>query len=460
MNRREFVKFVAAGAAALLDHGPAGARSRAADKPNIILIMADDLGYGDIGCYGSGKIKTPNIDALAKGGMKFTDYHSNCPVCSPTRAALLTGRYQQRASIEGVIYAKGPARQTGLALEETTFAEVLKTRGYATGIFGKWHLGYNVEFNPAKQGFDEFRGYVSGNVDYHSHIDGAGFDDWWKNLEKVPEEGYTTDLITKHGIDFIERHKDEPFCLYLPHESPHYPYQGRNDPPERLPGDKKGRKAKGDEIARAYKEMVDVMDEGIGKIVDTIRRLGLEQKTFIFFCSDNGATKNGSNGALAGYKGSLWEGGHRVPAVAYWPGRIQPGTVTSQTTLGMDMFPTMASIAGAKLPAGLNLDGVDLLGTLTEDRKLPERTLFWRYRKERAVRKGPWKLLVQGDNVKLYNLDEDLGEKKNLARAKPGMVKMLQDELTDWEQEVSRASCPRSEGGTPSTHVGGKYYES
>ena len=443
MNRREFIKCIAGGAvAAVLTNGGCSmanscGSSKGTDRPNIILIMADDLGYGDIGCYGSKIISTPNIDALAEGGMKFTDYHSNCPVCSPTRAALLTGRYQQRAGIEGVIYAKGPTRQTGLTLEEITFAEVLKTRSYAMGIFGKWHLGYNVEFNPVRQGFDEFRGYVSGNVDYHSHIDGAGFDDWWKNLEKVPEEGYCTDLITKHGIDFIERHKDEPFCLYLPHESVHSPYQGRNDPPERLPGGKKGKTAKGDEIARAYKEIVEVMDESVGRIVETVKRLGLERKTFIFFCSDNGATKNGSNGALAGYKGSLWEGGHRVPAVAYWPGRIKPGTVTSQTSLGMDMFPTMVSIAGAKMPAGLKLDGVDLLGMLTENSKLPERTLFWRYRKERAARKGSWKLLIQGDSVKLYNLDEDLGEKKNLAGTRPEMVKMLQNELTAWEQDVS-----------------------
>ncbi|TKJ33820.1 MAG: hypothetical protein CEE38_19550 [Planctomycetes bacterium B3_Pla] len=437
MNRREFVKFVAVGAAALLGDEQAEARSKAAGKPNIILIMADDLGYGDVGCYGSKTIKTSNIDALAKGGMKFTDYHSNCPVCSPTRAALLTGRYQQRAGIEGVVYAKGPTRQTGLALEETTFAEVLKSRGYATGIFGKWHLGYNVEFNPARQGFDEFRGYVSGNVDFHSHIDGAGFDDWWKNLEKVPEEGYCTDLITKHGVDFIERHKDEPFCLYLPHEAPHSPYQGRNDPPERLPGGKKGRKAKGDEITRAYKEMVEVMDEGIGRIVETVKRLGMERKTFIFFCSDNGATRNGSNGALSGHKGSLWEGGHRVPAVAYWPGRIRPGTTTDQTVLGMDLYATMVSIAGAKLSAGLKLDGVDLLPMLVENKKLPDRTLFWRYRKEKVIRKGPWKLLVQDKKVGLYNLDEDLGEKKNLAVAKPGTVKALEDELAAWEQEVS-----------------------
>ncbi|MEA3225330.1 MAG: sulfatase-like hydrolase/transferase, partial [Planctomycetota bacterium] len=383
MNRREFIRcavgsVAAAGLASCgCSMGKADAGSKAAiERPNVIVIMADDLGYGDIGCYGSTKIKTPHIDALARGGMKFTDYHSNCPVCSPTRAALLTGRYQQRCGIEGVVYAKGPARQTGLALEETTFAEVLKKRGYATALFGKWHLGYNVEFNPARQGFDEFRGYVSGNVDFHSHIDGAGFDDWWRNLEKVPEEGYTTDLITKHGVDFIERHKDEPFCLYLPHEAPHSPYQGRNDPPVRLPGGKKGKAAKGPEITLVYKEMVEVMDEGIGLIVDTVKRLGLERKTFIFFCSDNGATKNGSNGALSGYKGSLWEGGHRVPAVAYWPGRIRPGTKTDQTVLGMDMFATMASIAGAKLPAGLKLDGVDLLGVLTENKKLPERTLF------------------------------------------------------------------------------------
>jgi len=399
--------------------------------------MADDLGYRDIGCYGSPTIKTPNIDALAKGGMRFTDYHSNCPVCSPTRAALLTGRYQQRAGIEGVIYAKGPTRERGMDLEEVTFAEILKSRGYATGIFGKWHLGYNVEFNPARQGFDEFRGYVSGNVDYHSHIDGAGIADWWKNLEKVPEEGYTTDLVTRHGVDFIERHKDEPFCLYLPHESVHSPYQGRNDPPQRLPGGKQGNRTKGDEITRAYKEMVEVMDESVGRIVETVKRLGLERKTFIFFCSDNGATKQGSNGKLSGFKGSLWEGGHRVPAIAYWPGRIEPGTQTRQTVLGMDVLPTIAAVAGAEIPAGRKLDGVNLLAMLTDNAKLPERTLFWRYLKQRAVRKGPWKLLIQGKNVRLYNLDNDLGEKNDLSGAEQAMVKKLQDELAAWEREVS-----------------------
>jgi len=180
-----------------------------------------------------------------------------------------------------------------------------------------------------------------------------------------------------------------------------------------------------------------VMDEGIGRIVETVKHMGLERKTFIFFCSDNGATKRGSNGALSGYKGSLWEGGHRVPAVAYWPGRIKPRTTTDETALGMDLFATMASIAGAKPPEGLKFDGVDLLPMLTKGRKLPERTFFWRYRKEKAVRKGPWKLLVQGDKVRLFNLEKDLGEKENLADMKPDMVKQLEDELSAWEQEVS-----------------------
>jgi len=438
MNRREFVRCVVGGAVALVSGCGSAAANRGAGKdsrPNVILIMADDLGYGEVGCFGGGRIKTPNIDALAAGGMRFTDYHSNGAVCSPTRAALLTGRYQQRCGIDEVVTAKGPKRETGMPLAETTFAEVLKGKGYVTGIFGKWHLGYRVEFNPARQGFDEFRGYVSGNVDFHSHFDQAGIQDWWKNLELAPEEGYVTDLITRHGIDFIERHKDEAFCLYLPHEAPHYPYQGRKDPVERLGGDKIGVKTKAKDIPRAYKEMVEVMDEGIGRVVETVRRLGLEKKTFIFFCSDNGANKKGNNTPLNGFKGSLWEGGHRVPAAAYWPGRIKAGTVSDETVLGMDVFATMASIAGAEVPAGL--DGVDLSGLIFKGKSLPKRTLFWRYKTQKAVRKGSWKLLIQGKNTKLFNLDDDLGEKEDLAGERRDVVKMLEDELAAWEQELN-----------------------
>ena len=464
LDRRDVLKALGGAAASLAAprtlrsaDSPAPNPSGGPDtKPNIVLIMADDLGYGDVGCYGGKAAAAPTLDALARGGIRFTDFHSNGAVCSPTRAALLTGRYQQRCGIEGVITAKGH-RHTGMALEETTFAEVLKAAGYATAVFGKWHLGYQVQFNPTKQGFDEFRGYVSGNVDYHSHIDQAGYDDWWADCRKVPEAGYTTDLITTHGVRFIERHKDRPFCLYLPHESPHSPFQGRKDKPQRLPGKGRtpaaGRKGR----AAAYREMIEVMDEGIGKIVQTVKRLGLERRTLIVFCSDNGPAGPGSAGPLRGGKATLWEGGHRVPGIAYWPGTIVPGSVTHETAMTMDLFATMAAAARTPLPKGLKLDGVNLLPVLTGEGKLPARTLFWRHGRQKAVRKGRWKLLVDrgrrgprakgrdvAPSVGLFDLAEDLGEKTNLAAQKPQLVEALQAELAAWEKEVSAGVTRRS----------------
>jgi len=406
------------------------------DKPNIILIMADDLGYGDVGCYGNTTITTPNIDTLARAGIRFTDFHSNGAVCSPTRAALLTGRYQQRCGIDGVFTARGH-RHTGMPLEEVTFAEVLKAGGYTTALFGKWHLGYPVKFNPTKQGFDVFRGYVSGNVDYHSHIDQQGYNDWWGNCDPVPEKGYVTDLITKHGVRFIEQNKNRPFCLYLAHESPHYPYQGREDKAERRPGNPGPALGGRTDRGGAYKEMIEAMDEGIGRIISTVKRLGLERSTFIFFCSDNGAASVGSNSPLRGQKGTLWEGGHRVPAIAYWPGKIKPSTVTHETAMTMDLFPTVTAIGGRKLAPGLKIDGVNLFPLLLDGKKLLERTLFWRYRGQKAVRKGPWKLLVRGDKQELYNLADDFAETKNLAKVERERVKALRKELSDWEKEVS-----------------------
>ena len=197
------------------------------DKPNIILIVADDLGYGDLSIFGNKYISTPNIDKLGKEGIIFTDFHSNGSVCSPTRAALLTGKYQQRVGVSGVITAKNH-RDKGLSTNEITFANIANEAGYKTGIFGKWHLGYDSKFNPVYQGFDEFVGFVSGNIDYHSHIDQEGYTDWWFDNRLNEEVGYSTDLITKHSVDFIKKNKDENFLLYIAHESPHYPFQGRN----------------------------------------------------------------------------------------------------------------------------------------------------------------------------------------------------------------------------------------
>ncbi len=441
-KRRDFLKLCGTGAASLafaaresLSGQALGAGGE--DPPNIILIMADDLGYGDVGCYGNKIINTPHIDALAKEGMRFTDFHSNGPMCSPTRAALLTGRYQQRCGIEGVL---GWDHDIGMAPEEVTFAEVLKPSGYAVGIFGKWHVGYVGNFGPVKQGFDTFVGYSGGCLDYQSHIDRLGNPDWWRDDKLVAEEGYVTDLLTDHGVEFIEKNKDNPFCLYVPHLAVHFPYQGRHDKADRTIGKawhdlKRGRRK---DRKGAYKEMVEALDDGVGKIVAAVRRLGLERKTLIMFFSDNGAYNDvGSNGPLAGQKGRLLEGGHRVPGIAWWPGRIRAGAVSDQTVMTMDIFPTMLAMSGATLPDGLKLDGVSLLPLLLEGSDLPQRALFWRHRKEWAIRKGPWKLLATGEDLRLLNLDDDIAEQNNLADAKPEMVKAMHAEFLEWEKDVT-----------------------
>ncbi len=209
-----------------------------AEQPNFVIIMADDLGYGDIGCYGNSRIKTPNIDRLAEEGTRLTDFHSSGAVCSPTRAGLMTGRYQQRAGIEAVIAAAPNSRTHTLGLQdqEVTFAEQLSKAGYQTAIFGKWHLGYHKQYNPVRHGFGQFRGYVSGNVDFFSHVDQAGQLDWWRDDRIEDEPGYTTHLITRHAVAFIDANHSGPFCLYVPYEPPHYPYQGPDDTPVRTVG--------------------------------------------------------------------------------------------------------------------------------------------------------------------------------------------------------------------------------
>lgn len=409
-------------------------------KPNFIIILADDMGYGDIGCYGNSEIQTPHLDALARGGLRFTDFHSSCPVCSPTRAGLLTGRYQQRCQIPGVVTV-GRHRDKGLPHREITFAEALREEGYATGLFGKWHLGYKPEFNPIHQGFDRFRGYVSGNVDYHSHVDQSGVHDWWNGDEKVSEEGYVTHLITDYATQCIDDNHDRPFCLYLAHESPHYPYQGPDDPRVRTAGGEVSVLGKTEGRKQAYKEMIEELDRSVGAVMNSLKEHGLEEDTFVLFFSDNGATKEGSNGPLRATKGTLWEGGHRVPAIAHWPGRIQAGAETDQTAISIDVFPTLLSLAGAKLPDDRPIDGIDLGPLLFNGETLSERPLFWKYNNQRAMRRGPWKLVEtqkQGERqLELFNLDSDLGESKNLATSHPRRLRSMLLELDEWDREVT-----------------------
>jgi arylsulfatase A-like enzyme len=402
-----------------------------AQKPNIILIMADDLGYGDIGCYGSGRNPTPNLDALAKQGMRFTDYHSNGAVCSPTRAALMTGRYQQCAGIGGVITAKSH-RDKGMAVEEVTIADLLSTNGYATAIFGKWHLGYDPRFNPVHQGFGEFIGFVSGNVDYFSHIDQEQHEDWWQGDRLKPEAGYVTQLITRHGLRFIEANKDKPFFLYLPHLTPHSPYQGPDDRAIRGKAARQAGKTQSPNLRQTYADMIAEMDKGIGEIMAALEKHGLTERTLVLFCSDNGANRAGSNGPLRDGKGSIHEGGHRVPMIARWPGTIPAGKVSDATVLGMDFFPTLLDLAGIKPPG--NLDGISILPVLRAEADLPERTVFWSIGQGSAARRGPWKLVIGGkDNQKegsLYHLGNDPAEQSPVHQ--PETQHQLRKELDAW----------------------------
>lgn len=414
------------------------------NQPNIILIMADDLGYGELSCYGSTKINTPNIDQLAVTGVKLTDFHSNGPVCSPTRAALMTGKYQQRTGIEGVITAKSH-REVGLGLDEITLAEVLKKEGYTTGMFGKWHLGYAEEFNPIYQGFDKFGGFVSGNIDYHSHVDQEGYLDWWKGNVIEDEKGYSTDLITNYGVDFIKTNNSKktgkPFFLYLAQEAPHYPIQGRYDAPVRKVGSGKSiRKVPNDSVQSIYTRMIETMDEGIGEVIKAIKEEGLYENTIVVFCSDNGAAgKRGDNGVLRDSKASVYEGGHRVPAIISYPNKIKPGTVNNTTVMSMDFLPTFVDFANGKTDIK-NIDGVSLKKTLLQDKALPQRDLFWSFKGKIAMRSGKWKLVSfeeEGKKVnQLFDLEIDLSEKNDLSKTHTEQVFIMLEKIKNWENNV------------------------
>ena len=425
--------------------------SRAA-KPNIVLIVADDLGYGDVGCYGSVLNQTRHIDALACGGLRFTDFHAAGPMCSPTRAAMLTGQYQQRFGRMFDTALSGDNDQDhGLPHEAVTLAEILKERGYATGCFGKWHLGYRPPWLPTSQGFDVFRGLGSGDGDFHTRIDRAGNEDWWHNDRIEMVEGYTTELLTKYSVDFIEAHREQPFFLYVPHLAIHFPWQGPDDPGQRVKGqnyenDKWGIIPDRSNVAPHVKAMVESLDESVGAIIESLRMYGLDEKTLVIFTSDNGGYltygedfKNiSSNGEFRGQKTQLYEGGHRVPTIISWHGRIEP-KVTDATSHSIDLLPTISALAGIDRD-DIRTDGVDLGPLLFEGQPLLDRMLFWRAGSQSAVRSGPWKLYRNGNITELYNLDTDRGEQHNRAEEKPKFVEQLSAAWTEWEVDVNKSA--------------------
>lgn len=442
------------------------------EHPNFIVIMVDDMGYEGLSCFGNPYFKTPELDRLAREGMRLTDFHSSSTVCSPTRAGLLTGRYQQRAGIEAVIHPRSdhPEHRKGLQCSETTFAEVLKDAGYTTGMFGKWHLGYpqnSDTYHPQNHGFGEFIGYHSGNIDFVSHVGDHYKHDWWHGRKETREEGYTTHLINQYSEDFIRRHAkdDKPFCLYIAHEAIHDPVQVPGDPVRRTEDNWDRWYNKGpsmEERIEKYKGMTLPVDEGVGRIRKLLNDLDIEKNTIIWFFSDNGASRDfpSGNPDFRGNKGSLYEGGHRVPAIIWWPGKIKPGTESKELLITIDVMPTLLSLAGVKIgkPA---LDGVDISNVFLKQKSLPKRPLYWAYlgnggHRQEAMRDGKWKLVVnhrkappgtfENETFELYDLTKDPSEKNNIASSNPKVARRMLFQLKDWYSDAI-ASSPKQPGG-------------
>ena len=428
-------------------------------KPNIVYILADDLGYGDLSCYGQTNFSTPNIDKLAETGIKFTQHYAGCTVCAPSRSSLMTGQHTGHTFIRGNKEWK-PEGQYPLEAKTVTMAEVLKDAGYATGGFGKWGLGFvDTEGGPNNQGFDEFYGYNCqriGHNYYPYHL--------WHNQEKIVLKGnegtqteeYGPELIHKQALKFMEDNKDKPFFLYYPSIIPHAElfapeeymkkYRGKFDPEKNYKGVDDGKRYKNGgygsqpESHAAFAAMVDYLDMQVGEIVAKLKELGVYENTLIIFTSDNGPHLEGgadpdyfnSNGPLKGYKRDLYEGGIRVPMIAVWDGKIKPGQETDHISAFWDVLPTVAEITAAPTPE--NIDGISFLPTLLGKKQKPHEYLYWEFHEKggrKALRKGDWKLVSynvkkpEKITIELYNLVDDIGEENNVAAKHPELVKEL-----------------------------------
>ena len=415
-------------------------------RPNIVFIVADDLGYADLGCYGGRDASfgpvSPVLDGLAARGLKLTQGYSNSPVCSPTRFALMTGRYQYRlrGAAEEPINSKSRGSTTlGLPPEHPTLPSLLRDAGYRTALMGKWHLGYPPAFGPLRSGYDEFFGPMSGGVDYFTHCSSTGQHDLYLSDAEQQEGGYLTDLITDHGLDFVRRmaggaRSGTPFFLSLHYTAPHWPWETRDD--EALAQEVKGNlfHLHGGNID-TYRRMIHHMDEGIGRLMDLLRAEGLERDTLVVFTSDNGGERFSDNWPLVGGKMDLTEGGIRVPWIAHWPAVLAPGSISTQTCMTMDWSATMLDAAGATAAASHPLDGRSLMPLLRDATWRDDQPLFWRmnHRGQRAMRHGPWKYLRVDGHDYLFNLEGDERERANLAPIAPERLAAMVQAWEAWE---------------------------
>ena len=428
----------------------------ASERPNIVFILADDLGYGDLPCYGRDDLSTPAIDRLAKEGVRFTQAYSNGPECTPTRAAFMTGRYQQR--IGGLECAIGTgdvgryddamrlamAGDLGLPVEEVSIASLLQAAGYDTVLFGKWHLGYAEKFSPLRHGFNLSRYCLGGGMDYFYYTDNLGIYNLYANGEPLRTKGYFTDLIGDWAESYLAGVGDRPFFLYFAFTAPHSPYQGPSDD---LGGPLSAESPLWDQSGadqKVYCAMIERMDKAIGRVLEALDRRNLTNQTVVIFASDNGGTRSGRNAPLSGYKGSTQEGGIRVPTIVRWPGRIPAGITSDQVCITMDFSASIIRLSGATLPPKYSLDGIDIIALLEAGAYPMPRTLFWRAKRADstwwAVRDGDAKYWrhQKGDKVEehLFDLSNDPSESNDLLSAQSTKAEKLRSMLTRWEEEV------------------------
>jgi arylsulfatase A-like enzyme len=418
--------------------------------PNVVLIMMDDLGYGDIGSHGATDVRTPNIDRLAREGVRLTDAYANGAVCTPTRAALISGRYQQRVGLEWFLTVAPADRDLGLPTSGTSLPALLGRKGYATGLFGKWHLGFKPEFGPNAHGFDEFYGFLSGAHSYytsHANIRGVGdgAPDLFENTKPVEATGYLTDEISRRAAGFIDRNAGMPFFMEVAYNAVHWPFEPPGLPRSTGGAGKPLRQSPDDSLPATrgdYVRMLERADAGIGEILAALDRGGLTRNTLVIFTNDNGGEWLSRNTPFFHRKGTLFEGGIRVPLIMRWPAELPRGRVSRQAAITMDVTASILAATGVRAPADYRPDGIDILPILRGTSPVTDRRLFWRAnrteRQQRAVRSGKWKLLVDGNQLMLFDLSVDPGERSDLAARRPELVVALKKLLAAWEADVDR----------------------
>ncbi|MBC7948030.1 MAG: sulfatase-like hydrolase/transferase [Chitinophagaceae bacterium] len=405
-------------------------------RPNIIYIMSDDMGYADLSGYGRKDYTTPNLDKLAAQGIKFVNAYSAAPLCTPTRAAFMTGRYPARIPV-GLMEPLTPTTRDsayGLTADYPSLAFMMRDAGYETALIGKWHLGFRPEHSPIKNGFDYFFGIHSGAADYMSHKGDGRRHDLYENESPIFPVGYMTDLFSQKAVRFLEQKHNKPFFLAVTYTAPHWPWQGRTDTAY---GDTMNFR-RGGSPAR-FAAMMQSLDEGVGEIMKALDKQNLSTNTIVIFTNDNGGERFSDNGGLSKGKMTLWEGGIRVPAFIRWPGKITPGLVTEQVAVTMDWTATILAAGRARAHQDFPLDGIDLMPILTSKQATIERTIYWRSTqraRQKGMRDSNWKYLQDENGEYLFDLSNDRGEKTDLKDQQPEVFSKMKEKYTEWEKRV------------------------